>query len=122
MNYICESTLRLSSRICDLPEIALFSRRRVVRFYAKCLRVYVCVSVCECVHLCALSGSLRFFTFTPLSSSRPFKKLLAFNNSYLTVALSLTSFVIRSVFASVSARIPCSSVCETNLHGRFSRL
>lgn len=43
------------------------------------------------------------FTFT-LAISRPFKKLLAFDNPYSTVALSLTSFVIRSVFASASAR------------------
>lgn len=118
MNYLKKQRVRNRAAI-SLPEFALFSRRSLV-----CAMLNIFVR--EFISMRALFAPL--FTFT-LAISRPFEKLLAFNNPYLTVALSLTSFVIRSVSASASVRIPhvpcCSSVClflrETNLHGRFSR-
>lgn len=88
---------------------------------------------------CAITA-LRVRVYAPYSLLRSlpslaisrlsFKKLLV-NNPYLTVALSLTSFVIRSVFASV-LEAPCASLFRasfmfffscpiTNLHSRAPR-
>lgn len=63
-----------------------------------------------CTYLCAIRRSARYLHPLSLAS---FKKLLV-NNPYLTVALSLTSFVIRSVFASVS-EAPCASLFRAPL-------